>query len=252
MDACPFGPGTIMGEPNMFDLNEQITKWRNSLAQPQTLGKTDIDELESHLRAEIDSLKTFKLSDEETFWIAVHRLGNTDSLSNEFAKINRGIVFKQKASWMISGILIYLVATYFARFVSEESIRFAINRGMSGYGSLGLVGFVAQILAWAMILFLSYFVFRLILRIPGFKRKMNQLLGRISLLTILFVFLAIVFCYGVTLHIPVPAFRNLSVERYTKEALKYTQLLWSVLLPSILVMALVILRKSSKRKMESI
>ena len=235
----------------MFDLNERINHWRASLAQSQSLGKTDIDELESHLREEVDSLKESTLSDEETFLLATRRLGSPASLSSEYAKIHRGIVFRQKASWIITGVLIYMMAIYIARVVSEDCVRFAINSGMSSYTSLGLLGFIAQILALLITVFLGYFACRLALRIPGFKRNINQLSKSVSFLTILFVFLATVFCYGVALHIPVPAFRNMNVHKHATEALTYTQLLWSVLLPAILVLALIILRKSSKREMES-
>jgi len=43
----------------MFDLNEQIIKWRSNLAQSQTLGSSDIDELESHLREEIEKSQQY-------------------------------------------------------------------------------------------------------------------------------------------------------------------------------------------------
>ena len=235
----------------MFDLNECINKWRVGLAQSQSLGKTDIDELESHLRTEIENLKPFQLSDEERFWIAAHRLGNPDRLSDEYAKINRRNVFRQKVSWMIAGILFYLAATFLAKIVSVGSVQLAISRGIKGYGGLGFIGFITQILASAVTVFLSYLIWWLIRKIPVMKRTIDQLTKRISLLMILLVILSTVFFYGVFLHIPVPAFRNMSVQNLTAVALTYTQILWSVLLPVILVMALMILSKLSKREMES-
>ncbi|MFH1718443.1 MAG: hypothetical protein ABIF19_13900 [Planctomycetota bacterium] len=232
----------------MFDLNEQIHKWRNRLAQSQSLGKEDIDELEGHLRAEIDGLNAFKLSDDEKFWIAAHRLGNIESLSNEYAKINRGMVFRQKASLMITGILIYMMTAYFARFVSEESVRFAIKGGVGSYGSLGLVGFITQILALVIVIFLGFFAYKITPGIPVVQRVINQLSKRISFLTILLVFLATVFCYGAALRIPVPAFRNMDIQKHASEALVYTHLLWSVLLPAVLVLVVIKLRPPHSEK----
>jgi len=235
----------------MFDLNEQINEWRNSFAQSQSFGKADIDELEGHLRAEIDSLNAFKLSDDEKFWIAAHRLGNQDNLSIEYAKINGGMVFGYKVSLMITGVLIYMMAAYFARFVSEESVRFAIKGGMGSYGSLGLVGLITQIFALVIVVFLGFFAYKMTLGIPVVQRVINQLSKRISFLTILLVFLATVFCYAVALRIPVPAFRNMDIQKHATEALVYTQLLWSVLLPAILVLVMVKLRSSHSEKAEA-
>ena len=56
----------------MFDINEQIIKWRSNLAQSETLAGSDIDELENHLREEIEDLTDLKLSSEEAFLIATH------------------------------------------------------------------------------------------------------------------------------------------------------------------------------------
>ena len=60
----------------MFNLNEKIIKWRSNLAQSETLAVSDLDELENHLREEIEQLTTLKLSDEEAFLVASHRLGS--------------------------------------------------------------------------------------------------------------------------------------------------------------------------------
>ncbi len=46
----------------MFDLNEQITKWRTTLAESEKCSKPDIDELETHLREEIEHLTPAGLS----------------------------------------------------------------------------------------------------------------------------------------------------------------------------------------------
>jgi len=45
----------------------------------------DVEELEDHLRSQIDTLREAGLSDDEAFLVAVKRLGDLDSLSREFA-----------------------------------------------------------------------------------------------------------------------------------------------------------------------
>ena len=94
----------------MFDLNKAISSWRMNLSERQTCAKSDIDEMETHLREEIDSLTASKLSEQEAFLVATHRLGDTDSLAAEFAKVNTSILWRNRLFWMLAGLLSYFVA----------------------------------------------------------------------------------------------------------------------------------------------
>lgn len=227
----------------MFDLNEKISMWRSNLAQSQTLGSSDIDELESHLREEIENLTALKLSDEEAFLIATHRLGDTAHLFDEYAKINLGKRFRQNVSWMITGILTYLLATHFATAVSKDCVLLAANSGITGYRSLGFIGFGSQILILMTTFFLGYFICRLIIQRPGFKKQIKQLTTRMRLLTVLLVFLIMTVVFRVAFCIPVPGFRPMNIQQHVVQALTYTKSLWSIFLPVILVMVLINLRK---------
>ena len=235
----------------MFDLNEQVNKWRGNLAQSQTLGNSDIDELESHLREEIENLTVLKLSDEETFLIATHRLGDTARLSDEYAKINRGKSFRQNASWMITGILTYLLATHFATAVSKDCVLLAVNSGITGYRSLGFIGFCSQILTLITTFFLGYFICRLILQIPGLRKQIKELTTRMRLLTVLLVFLVVTVVYRAAFHIPVPGIRPMNIQQHVVQALTYTKFLWSVFLPVILVMVLINMCRSNSQEVKS-
>ena len=48
----------------MFDLKEAIIQWRDNLAQRETYGKSDLDELESHLQEQMEELIGSGLSEE--------------------------------------------------------------------------------------------------------------------------------------------------------------------------------------------
>jgi len=235
----------------MFDLNEKISKWHSNLAQSQTFEKVDIDELETHLREEIESLKCLKLSDEEAFLVATYRLGDTARLSDEYAKINRGKRFRQNVSWMITGILTYLLATHFATAVSKDCVLFAANSGITGYRGLGFIGFGSQILTLIATFFLGYFICRLILQIPGFKKQIKQLTTRMLLLTVLLVFVIMTAVYRAAFHIPVPGFRPMNIQQHIVQALTYTKFLLSVFLPVILVMVLIKLRKPNLHEVDT-
>jgi len=234
----------------MFNLNEQINKWRSNLAQSQTLGSSDIDELESHLREEIENLTDLKLSNEEAFLIATHRLGSTESLAEEYEKINRSSIFRRRLSLMITGILAYLLATYFAIAASKGCIWLAATGGIRGY-KLGVIGFVSQILTLVATFFFGYFICKLISHRPGFRKQINQLTTRLILLTSLLVFLIIIAVSRISF--PVMAFRIMSAQEYGQvaQALAYTKLLWSVLLPALLVILLIKLLKSDLHELDA-
>ncbi len=234
----------------MFDLNQEITKWRNNLTRSETLGESDVDELEGHLREEVGSLKGSKLSDEEAFLVAAYRLGDTARLSDEYAKINRGKRFRQNVSWMIAGILTYLLATHFDAAVSKDCVLLAANSGITGYRSLGFIGFGSKILILIITFFLGYFFCRLILQTHGFKKQIKQLTTRMCLLMKLLVFVLMTVVFRAAFHIPVPGFRPMNIQQYVVQASIYTKSLWSVFLPVILVMVLINLSKPNLHEVE--
>ena len=73
----------------------QLDQWRHYLASDPALAAADLDELESHLRDQIDDLESVGLSGDEAFLIAVRRLGRVDDLSREFAREHSDRLWKQ-------------------------------------------------------------------------------------------------------------------------------------------------------------
>ena len=73
----------------MFDLNETIENWRRSLEDGGKLKREHVDELESHLRDELDQVSQIGPVTEEAFNKAVLRLGDLGKLSEEFSKVVR-------------------------------------------------------------------------------------------------------------------------------------------------------------------
>ena len=234
----------------MFDLNQEIIKWRNNLTQSENLGESDIDELEGHLREDVGILKGSKLSDEEAFLVATYRLGDTALLSDEYAKINRGKRFRQNVFWMITGILTYMLATHFDSAVSKECVLLAANSGITGYRSLGFIGFGSKVLTLITIIFPGYFFCRLILQTHGFKKQIKQLTTRMCFLMKLLVFVLVTAVFRAAFHIPVPGFRPMNIQQHVVQASIYAKSLWSVFLPVILVMVLIILSKQSLHEVE--
>lgn len=231
----------------MFDLNEQINKWRSNLTQSQTLGSSDIDELESHLREEIENLTALKLSDEEAFLIATHRLGSTDSLAEEYEKINRGVKFRHRLFWIATGVLGYFLATYLADAVS---IALSVSSGSMDYYT-GIVFIVSKVMFWTIVVFLCYQLYK-----GNFDNlKIRQMLSSFKGKCIFFAVLVIAFImlYCVILFIAADIYSQFEITRWIMdhrglEIIEvfwgYLRLVWSVMLPAILVMLLIKLRRS--------
>lgn len=87
----------------MFDIKESLNKWKQDLNHNQSLNISDVNELQLHLEDSMEELEEKGLSEEEAFWIARHRIGDTEVLSNEYAKVNRADIWKKRILWFISG-----------------------------------------------------------------------------------------------------------------------------------------------------
>ncbi|MEX2550681.1 MAG: permease prefix domain 1-containing protein [Nitriliruptoraceae bacterium] len=79
----------------METLEARIAGWRTYVTRDAAVGHPDVEELETHLRDQIDELIVAGLSAQESFLVAVGRLGSIDALSREFAREPSGRLWKQ-------------------------------------------------------------------------------------------------------------------------------------------------------------
>jgi hypothetical protein len=132
----------------MSDVEKQIEQWRAGLAGSETLGNADIRELESHLREEIDHLKSLSLSGDEAFCVARHRLGDAVALDGEFAKLRPHQWLIHRLCWAITGVLLYVAATEFASMTFCLSLKLGHMAGLR-QTALGLLAGMVQIAGFA-------------------------------------------------------------------------------------------------------
>ena len=66
-------------------LEERIAEWRDYFRRRKEVRAADVEELEDHLRSQVEALSGAGLDPDEAFLVAVKRLGNLDSVSREFA-----------------------------------------------------------------------------------------------------------------------------------------------------------------------
>jgi hypothetical protein len=66
-------------------LEKHIEEWRTSLQKHSVIESVDVEELEDHLRNQIDILVKAGLDEDEAFFVGVKRMGDINSISREFA-----------------------------------------------------------------------------------------------------------------------------------------------------------------------
>ncbi|MCB1162217.1 hypothetical protein KDL67_05970, partial [bacterium] len=76
-------------------VDERIDEWRNHFRRRQAVSAADVDEMEDHLRNQIEALQAAGLDESEAFLVAVKRLGEQDAVALEFAREYSERLWKQ-------------------------------------------------------------------------------------------------------------------------------------------------------------
>ena len=76
-------------------IEARIGEWRSYLLRRRTIGDADVDELEDHLRSQMAELGEAGLSADESFLVAIKRVGGMNELSREFARERSSQLWKQ-------------------------------------------------------------------------------------------------------------------------------------------------------------
>ncbi|WP_404409364.1 permease prefix domain 1-containing protein [Pseudidiomarina marina] len=99
-----------------FELEQNIAQWREFVLRRAAILEEDADELESHLRDQIDALLARGLHVDEAFLVATKRIGNLEAVSKEYAEVHAGRLWRNivwggdKPSWNTDFYLALLLA----------------------------------------------------------------------------------------------------------------------------------------------
>ena len=102
-DGSPHNFGETMANQTSFDLNAAIHDWRAGLAKSSSFHVNDLDELESHVRDSVETLRAQGLTGEEACLIAIRRTGRREVIAAEFAAIDGSSVWLDRLLWMAVG-----------------------------------------------------------------------------------------------------------------------------------------------------
>ena len=94
----------------MFDLEKEIRKWRKALRRSEDLEDSDIAELESHLRDEIDHQIEKGLDEEAAFRAALEKSAPEDTLREEYEKAK--LYERSRPFWHPSRFMPTLIWSY--------------------------------------------------------------------------------------------------------------------------------------------
>lgn len=171
-------------------MNEAIRRWQQNLAASPAVCADNLEELASHLRASVQRLKAIGLSEAEAFLVASRRLGAVDELDREFSKVNRGLVWRARAFWMLAGMLVYLGASDLSDLTCNAIMALCSHFLANGF-VLGWIGAAS----WVSVIVLAAFLFHLVAagRLIGITSATARLLQRRK------TAVAVLFCGAVAL-----------------------------------------------------
>lgn len=227
----------------MFDLNQQIAQWRQSLGQSESIVRSDLDELESHLRDQIDHLSLAGLSPQEALLVARHRIGDTKRLPDEFAKVNGSAIFRRRLQWMLIGVVTYLLLLNLASLASTAGTLAAFGVGFHGYLS-GWIGQGTQFLVTLAGLALVIAA----MKSPGITRLTGSSKGGLFIGLIIVVgSILLIAAQFLTKFLLV---RLVGVEDFGKSAfiLNGFTMAYSVVIPILVVTLLLVLRRPARQQ----
>src|SRR5215472_8945701 len=81
---------------NMFDFEQAIAEWRRKMTAAGIKTPVPLEELESHLREEIDRQIRAGLTHEQAFALAVERIDQGTQLRQEFGKVEDTVKRRRK------------------------------------------------------------------------------------------------------------------------------------------------------------
>src|SRR5436190_23956792 len=73
----------------MHNLEQLMVEWRKTMMTAPNVGRETLDELENHLRENVDQLVRSGMSEPEAFQRAVAQLGSASTIASEFQKLNQ-------------------------------------------------------------------------------------------------------------------------------------------------------------------
>lgn len=116
-----------------FNLQRHITGWMVKIQSEPAVTEADAEELKSHLLDLIDDLKAAGLDEEEAFWVASKRLGNSTDWSEEYRQESNPVIQMRRSLIILAGVLAYFICYYFILSTSKLLFITLLFKDVDGY-----------------------------------------------------------------------------------------------------------------------
>src|SRR5262245_54917235 len=97
----------------MHNLEQLIADWRKTMTTRGSVGRETLDELENHLRENVERLVGSGMNDVEAFQCAVTQLGSPPKIASEFQKLNQSTWLPVKVAAGMEIAAALLLAIFF-------------------------------------------------------------------------------------------------------------------------------------------
>lgn len=130
----------------MFNLDTAITEWRRQMLAAGIKTPVPLEELESHLRDDIEQQVQSGLTAQQAFEIAVRRIGQAQSLKIEFKKVaNTDKAQQRKRAGFVFAAILGSYSLAVAWILSTHDLTF--HERLSGFASV-VAMLASVIVAW--------------------------------------------------------------------------------------------------------
>ena len=110
----------------MFDLEQSIAEWRRQMLAAGIKTPVPLEELEIHLREDIERQMQSGLSAQQAFGIAVKKIGQAPELKREFKKISAPMEIQKIIK--LAGVIFVAVALFCPLFLFLPFLLLRIKR----------------------------------------------------------------------------------------------------------------------------
>lgn len=142
-----------------FNLQRYIAGWMEKIQSKPAVTEADAEELKSHLLDLMDDLKAGGLDEEEAFWVASKRLGNSTDWGEEYRQENNPVIQMRRSLIILAGVLAYFVCYYFILSTSKLLFITLLFKDVDGYMAADWVSRYLITLHFGFVLFFASIFF---------------------------------------------------------------------------------------------
>lgn len=122
-----------------FDFETQLELWHQHVKEQAGVTQADAEELKSHLLDVIDQLSAAGLDEEEAFWVASKRMGDSFDWATDYAEVNKPVIQLRRSLVILAGVLAYFLLYHFINCSSKLIYITLLYYQINGYVAISWI-----------------------------------------------------------------------------------------------------------------